>query len=312
MARSSWQAQNIVATMKSARLLVCILLEHCFAPCCVSGCGCYAPPTPTAAAHAAPATAPPATPSTAAVSATASTAAAAAAATTAPPPAAASAKASATSQQYPAAEAAGAAKRYAERRRSSPKVSVRNTACDFFPVVPWRSVYERVANVGIELDGERMDTAGFAWLGLGTTAVAESASRLLLHISSTRVCAEVSQNAGTFRVDFDCTTFPHLPAGPCRQRLCTVFAFYMHDVPFARTANGPSTRQQPAQAGARSTPTTVPPAGAQQRGASSASSSSSPHVAQAAGQAAQQNQRKAPAPQRQAPRSQQHQHPSQV
>ena len=129
-------------------------------------------------------------------------------------------------------------------------------------------------------------------------------------ICRTRMCLKkLVHPTGCFHL-YD---IPHLPGGPCRPHLLTLFVFCMHGARFARAANGPSTRQQPAQAGARSTPASAPPAGGQQRGASSAaSSSSSPHVGQAAGQAAQQNQRKAPAPQRQAPRSQQHQHPSQV
>ncbi|CAM9150066.1 unnamed protein product, partial [Ectocarpus sp. 4 AP-2014] len=77
--------------------------------------------------------------------------------------------------------------------------------------------------------------------------------------------------------------------------------------------NGPPARQQATQAGQRQPAPSARPApvarGAQQRRAAPASSS--PRVAQAAGQAAQQNQRRAPTGQRQPPRSQQHQHPSQ-
>ncbi|CAN0393796.1 unnamed protein product [Ectocarpus sp. 12 AP-2014] len=77
--------------------------------------------------------------------------------------------------------------------------------------------------------------------------------------------------------------------------------------------NGPHARQQATQAGQRQSAPSARPApvarGAQQRRAAPASSS--PRVAQAAGQAAQQNQRRAPTGQRQPPRSQQHQHPSQ-
>ncbi|CBN73862.1 Novel Sm-like protein with long N-and C-terminal domains [Ectocarpus siliculosus] len=77
--------------------------------------------------------------------------------------------------------------------------------------------------------------------------------------------------------------------------------------------NGPPARQQATQAGQRQPAPSARPVpvarGAQQRRAAPASSS--PRVAQAAGQAAQQNQRRAPTGQRPPPRSQQHQHPSQ-
>lgn len=276
-------------------------LNVALSPLC-SGCGCYAPPapTPTAAAHAAPAAAPPATPSTEAVSATAATAAAA---TAAPSPTTARTKASATSQQPPAAKAAGAAKRHAYHHRArGPKVTDHpQHGLRYFQSFLLGEAMYSVVSVGERCVGWGKGGCPVGLLGVGSC--------------SCRRCIQITSHIRCFPTSLCCecgsSELTHLcQLVPAAHASSWCFVFGMHCAPFHRATNGPSTRQQPAQAGERSTPTSgtsAPPAGAQQRGVSS-----SPHVAQAAGQAAQQNQRKAPAPQRQPPRSQQHQHPSQV
>lgn len=156
-----------------------------------------------------------------------------------------------------------------------------------------------------------MDTAWLAWLRM-TSALANRRLVVSPPPSAYDTCRKIFKNKKTRLALVVCMTIPIrqlIPPGLAYQRC---FVFCIHVAPFSRATNGASARQQPSQAGARLPPasgTTAPPA-AQQRGASS--TSPSPHVAQAAGQAAQQNQRKVPAPQRPPVRSQQHQHPSQV